>query len=68
MLITGKNIETARLLAIRIGVKLEYEGVRFKGRSRTAIAKEILNLPKSTPREVVFNGLTELINGRLTNV
>ena len=51
-----------RLLTIRSGVRLEALGMTKRGKSCTAIAKEMLGLSRNTKRDEVLQALDALIN------
>lgn len=52
-----------RLLVIRSGVRLEAQGLKkSRGKSCTAIAKEMLGFSRNTKREEVLQALDALIN------
>ena len=56
-MITGTGIDVYRMIALKGAVKMEGLGIRFKGPSRTAEAKRLLGLPRSTKRETLIEQL-----------
>lgn len=65
VLSTPAQIELARLLTLRAGVRLERIGLHRRGRTCSAIAREALGLPKRAPREAVMAALNETIAARM---
>lgn len=57
----GHEVPRVSLLVIRKRLEIEAKGVRFKGRSTLAIAKDMLGLPKGTPRRRVMERVDYLI-------
>jgi hypothetical protein len=51
-----------RLITIRSGVRLEALGMKKRGKSCTAIAKEMLGYSRNTKREEILQALDALIN------
>ena len=51
-----------RLIVIRSGVRLEALGMKKRGKSCTAIAKEMLGFSRNTKRDEVLMALTALID------
>lgn len=51
-----------RLLVIRSGVRLEALGMKKRGKSCTAMAKEMLGYSRNTKREEILQALDALIN------
>lgn len=52
-----------RLLVIRSGVRLEAQGLRkSRGKTYTAVAKEMLGFSRNTKREEILQALDALIN------
>ena len=51
-----------QLLTIRSGVRLEALGMKKRGKSCTAVAKEMLGYSRNTKREEVLQALDALIN------
>jgi hypothetical protein len=59
-LTTPQQIGRFRLATILSGVKLEAKGLKLsRGQSCTAIAKQMLGLPRNTKREVIIALFTE---------
>lgn len=61
MLSTPAQIHQARLLTLRAAIRLEIKGMRRNGRPATVIARELLDLPASTPRADVLAALDRLL-------
>jgi len=61
MLTTPEQIERYRLVTLRAAVRLESMGMKRKGKSATAISRELLGLPRSAPSPAVIEGLTQRI-------
>lgn len=51
-----------RLITLRAGVKLEALGGKKRGKSCTAIVREMLGYPRNTPRAELIQALDALIN------
>jgi hypothetical protein len=51
-----------RLIVIRSGVRLEALGMKKRGQSCTATAKEMLGLSRNTKRDEVLMALTAMID------
>lgn len=56
-----------RLIVLRAGVKLEALGGKKRGTSCTAEVKQMLGLPRNTPRAELIQALDALINTYQTN-
>lgn len=54
---TPEKIKLVQLLSLRGAVKLEARGIKRRGRSATAIAKQYLGLSRGTNRNKVLEGL-----------
>lgn len=60
--LTGLQITRFQLATIKSGVKLEAKGMKIsRGKSCTQRARQILNLPASTSREELLEGLEKAI-------
>ena len=51
-----------QLITIRAGLKLEMKGMKKRGQSCSAAAKQMLGLAPSTPRGEVLQALDAMIN------
>jgi hypothetical protein len=60
-LTTPEQIARFRIAALRAAVKMELMGLRRKGRSATAIAREEMGLKKSAPRKEVLEALEQAL-------
>lgn len=64
MMITGKeNIENSRLLILRSALRLEVRGMKRRGRSAYAIAKEEFGLKGN--KQKVLDALNKIIHEKL---
>jgi hypothetical protein len=61
ILSTPEQIARYRIAALRAAVKMELMGLRRKGRSATAIAREEMGLKKSAPRKEVLEALEQAL-------
>ena len=63
ILSTPDQIQMYRIATLRTAVRLEIRGIRAtsKGRSASAIAKELLGLPRSTKRQDVLDALNQIL-------
>lgn len=61
IVVTGPEIELARLMALRGAVSLEARGLRRRGRSANTIACQELGLRKGTACAITVEKLTERI-------
>lgn len=61
MLTTPEQMERYRLVTLRAAVRLESLGMKRKGKSATAISRELLGLPRSAPFPAVVAGLNQRI-------
>jgi hypothetical protein len=63
VLTTPDQIGRFRLATILSGVKLEAKGIKMsRGQSCTALAKQMLGLPRNTNRDVVIQMFTDYLN------
>jgi hypothetical protein len=61
VLTTPEQIERYRLVTLRAAVRLESVGMKKRGKSATAISRELLGLPRSAPFPAVVAGLNQRI-------